>query len=345
MKILVTGGCGFVGSNISLYLKKNFKGHQVYSLDNFSRKGSKINYQRLKKNNIRNYNIDIVNLKKILNLPKFDLVIDCCAEAAVGDSIKKPEKVFHTNLVGTFNILSKCVKDHSKIIFLSSSRVYSINSLKKNINILNINKQKLLKYKVNEKFDTSSPKSLYGLTKLSSEDLIKEINYSNGVKYIINRFGVIAGPWQFGYEDQGFVSLWVISHVLKSKLKYIGYKGSGKQCRDVIHIDDVCNIILLQIKQFNKINNNTFNIGGGSRSFISLIGLTKMCEKLTGNSIKFDKVNKTSIFDIPTFFTNIIKIQKFYKWKPSKTIEDIINDTYHWVINNKKIIKTIFISK
>ena len=341
MKILVTGGCGFVGSNISIYLKKNLKNSSIYTLDNFSRNGSRVNYARLKKNNIRNYKLDIVNYKKLQNLPKFDLIIDCCAEAAVGDSIKKPQKVFQTNLVGTFNTLSKCIKDGGKIIFLSSSRVYSIKSLKRNVDINKITKKNLYKNKINEKFDTSSPKSLYGFTKLSSEDLIKEMNYSHGIKYIINRFGVIAGPWQFGYEDQGFVSLWVLSHIMKKNLKYIGYNGSGNQCRDVIHIDDVCEIILLQIKKINNINGETFNIGGGIKSFTSLKELTKMCEIVTGNKIKFSMVKNTSLFDIPSFLTNNTKVNKFYKWKPSNSIFNIVKDTYNWAIKNKKDIMKV----
>ena len=338
MKILVTGGCGFVGSNISIYLKENLKGCVVNSLDNLSRNGSALNEVRLKKNKIKNFNIDITNLKKILNLPKYDLIIDCCAEAAVNDSIKKPSKVFSTNLIGTFNILTKCTKDQSKIIFLSSSRVYSIKNLRKFYEKRNHIKKNLL-YKVSEKFSTNSPKSLYGYTKLASEELIKEFSYSKNITYIINRFGVISGPWQFGYEDQGFVSLWVRSHFFKKNLKYIGFDGTGKQIRDVIHITDVCDIILLQIKNIKKISNEIFNIGGGIKSFISLSELTKKCEKLTGNKIKFTKIKKTSIFDVPSYITDNRKIIKFYKWKPIKNIDHIIVDIYNWIVKNNSIFK------
>ena len=87
MKILITGGCGFVGTNLCLYL--NDRGHKIYSLDNLSRKGSKYNLNLLKKNKIKNYRFDITNFKNIDLLPKFDLIIDCCAEAAVEISKKK----------------------------------------------------------------------------------------------------------------------------------------------------------------------------------------------------------------------------------------------------------------
>ena len=127
MKILVTGGCGFVGANICLNLKN--KNHVVYSLDNLVRKSSKINKNLLRKNKIKNYNFDIFNFKKFNNLPKFDLIIDCCAEAAVNISKKEIDRVFNTNLIGTFNLLKKAKKDNSKIIFVSSSRVNSIEDL------------------------------------------------------------------------------------------------------------------------------------------------------------------------------------------------------------------------
>ena len=134
MKILITGGCGFVGSNIGIFLKKRLKNANVYTLDNLFRKGSEINSLRLKKFGIKNYNFDIKNYKKIISLSKFDLIIDCCAEPAIEASSKDPDRVFDTNLIGTFNVLKKCIKDKANIIFLSSSRVYSIPVLKKIVN-------------------------------------------------------------------------------------------------------------------------------------------------------------------------------------------------------------------
>ena len=134
MKILITGGCGFVGSNLAVYLKKNRISKKIDSLDNLTRKGSYLNLTRLKKINIKNFKIDISNFKKLKKLPKYDLIIDCCAEAAVEKSKSDLDKVFYTNLIGTYNILKKCRKDNSNIIFLSSSRVYSIKKLIKKKN-------------------------------------------------------------------------------------------------------------------------------------------------------------------------------------------------------------------
>ena len=337
MKILITGGCGFVGSNIAIFLKKKLKNANIFSLDNLFRKGSEINQKRLISNKIRNFNIDITNSKKINNLKKFDLVIDCCAEPAIEASTKDPDRVFKTNLIGTFNILKKCTRDKSNIIFLSSSRVYSIKDLRDLVKNLNLKKTLKINKTINEKFETSSASSLYGFTKLSSEKLIKEFSFANKLKYIINRFGVISGPWQFGKQDQGFVTMWIGKHIYKKKLSYIGFGGHGNQVRDVIHIDDVCEIIYLQIKNLNKKYNNTFNIGGGPKNSISLKQLTSKCRIITNKKINIGKISSTSNFDIPYFVTDNSKIKKFYKWKPIKNIDLVLKDVYKWLTENKKL--------
>ena len=330
MKILITGGCGFVGSNLAIFLKKKIKKSTIVSLDNLSRSGSVLNCARLKKNNIKNYKIDITNEKAIEKLPKFNLVIDCCAEAAVEISKFEIDRVFNTNLVGTFNILKKCSKDNSQLIYLSSSRVFSIEKL---------NSLKNRKKTINEKFDTSQSKSIYGFTKYSSEHLIREFQYLYKIKYIINRLGVISGPWQFGKQDQGFVSLWIWKHFIKGKLKYIGYGGKGIQIRDIIHIDDVCELIALQIKKINKINNILLNVGGGKKNSLSLSQLTKLCQKITSNKIKIYSQKLTSNYDIPYYITDNSKLKRIYKWKPKKDIIKIINDIYIWMKLNKNILR------
>ena len=271
-------------------------------------------------------------------LPRFDLIIDCCAEPAIEASKYDTDRVFNTNLLGTYNILKKCLKDKANIIFLSSSRVYSIQKLRDLVKKTNLSKPLRIKYKINENFVTSSASSLYGFTKLASEKLIKEMFYKTNLKFIINRFGVIAGPWQFGKQDQGFVPLWVAKHFLKKKLSYIGFGGKGHQVRDILHVKDACDIILIQIKKIRTINNKVFNIGGDINNSISLKQLTIKCEQLTKNKIKFKSVSKTSLFDIPYYVSDNSKLIKFYKWKPSRNIDKILKDIYNWLTKNKIII-------
>lgn len=345
MKILITGGCGFVGSNLAIFLKQ--RGFNISTLDNLSRLGSKLNLKRIKSYNIKNFKIDITNYNKVLKLPFHDLIIDCCAEASVEaskKSLKEGKRVFETNLVGTFNILQKCLINKSKIIFLSTSRVYSIQGMKDIIP--NYDENIINPIKINKLIDikhiTQDAKSLYGFTKFASEELIKEYAYSNNIKFLINRFGVIAGPWQFGKVDQGFMSLWVWKHLSKLNLKLIGFGGHGNQIRDVIHVNDVCELILKQIKQFNKIYNKSFTVGGGKNNKVSLKELTRKVEALTGNKIKFEKIKKTSIYDIPYFVTCNKEVNKNYNWLPKKNIDEILSDIYKWQKVNYKKLKFFF---
>ena len=340
MKILITGGCGFVGSNLALFLKK--KGFSVHTLDNLTRKGSTYNSNLLKKQKIKNYKINISNIKKIKSLPKYDLILDCCAEAAVEISKNDFDKVINTNLIGTINILKKSKNDKSKIIFISSSRIYPLEEMNKVIKNKNLKSKIKISKMFSERDKIIGPKTIYGLTKLCSEMLIEEFSYAYKLKYLINRCGVISGPLQFGKQDQGFVSLWIWRHLNKKKLSYIGYGGYGNQIRDVLHIDDLSELILLQIKNINKINNKLFTVGGSKTSYTSLSQLTKLCQKITGNKIKMGKVSKTSSYDIPYYLSDNTHVSNTYRWKPKRNINQVVMDTFLWLKNNKSIIKKYF---
>ena len=340
MKILITGGCGFVGTNLALFLHS--KGYKIDCLDNLSRKGSKYNYKLLRNKKIKNHNFDIYNYKKIQKLPKYDLIIDCCAEAAVEISKKDVDGVINTNFLGTLNILKKAKKDVSKIIFLSTSRVYPIKDMNNIIKKRIISSKIKIKKTFGENDNLQGPKTIYGLTKLSSEMLIEEFAYAFDLKFIINRCGVISGPLQFGKQDQGFVSLWIWGHLKKKKMKYIGYGGLGNQVRDVLHIDDLSELINLQIRKINKINNKIFTVGGSKKSHVSLRQLTNICEKITNNKINFKKVAKTSIYDIPYFITSNNFVTKTYGWKPKRNILKVVSDTFLWLKNNESTINKYF---
>ena len=329
MKILITGGCGFVGTNIILYLsEKNFN---VSSLDNLSKKGSKFNLDLLKRKNIKNYKIDISNYKLIKKLPKFDLIIDCCAEPAVEVSKADFNRVINTNLIGTLNILKKCKKDKSKLIFLSSSRVYPINLIKDKIGFSNFNKNFSMDKKINERESLNGPKTLYGATKLSSELFIEEFSYAFNLKYIINRCSVISGPLQFGKEDQGFVSLWVWRHMLNKKLKYIGYGGNGNQVRDVLHADDLINLYLTAYKNKEKVKGQIFNIGGGIKNSLSILELLDfLAEQVEMPSLKFKHIKRRTS-DQDFFVADIEKAKRILNWEPKVTYQKGIKKMLVWI--------------
>ena len=340
MKIIVTGGCGFVGSSLCLFLKKNIKNSQILSIDNLSKSYSKYNQKILLKNKIINKNI---NLGKFNSLEKIkfraDFIIDCSAEPAVEISRKKVVKVIESNFLSTLNILEKSKEDNSKIIFISSSRVYPIK----------ISYEKFKKYKkfkkhfpFSEKADFSEQKSIYGFTKYSSEKLIEEYNFSNNVKYIINRCGLISGPGQYGKVEQGLISLWMWRHLNKINVTYLGHGGKGDQLRDVLFIEDFCKLILKQLKSYKLFENKLFCIGGGKRNVINLKELTEMCKVITNNKVKVLQKSKTSIYDIPYYVTSLKKIKKLSGWEPKVDLNKGLKEIYNWMIFNRHKIKDFF---
>ena len=125
-------------------------------------------------------------------------------------------------------------------------------------------------------------------------------------------------------------------------MNYIGFGGNGHQVRDVLHIEDLLSLIDLQIKNFGKINNKIFTVGGSKKSYTSLKNLTNICSKLTGNKIKMTKIISTSNYDIPYYISDNSYVSKTYKWKPLKTIYNVVYDTYIWILNNKLKIKKYF---
>lgn len=351
MKILITGGAGFVGSNLSIKLKEKYPNFTITAFDNLKRRGSELNLERLKKAGVTFIHGDIRNKEDFDSLPQYNLMIECSAEPSVLAGVNSsPEYLLNTNLVGTVNCLESVRNYKAKIIFISTSRVYPI----KKINSLDIKESKtkfilennskingVSKKGITENFSLDGARTLYGTTKLASELLIQEYMYTYSIDSIINRCGVISGPWQMGKVDQGFIVLWLAKHIFGGELKYIGYNGSGKQVRDFIHIDDLFNIIDIQVNNFAKFNGQTFNVGGGINNSVSLIELTKICEKVTGKKIKITKEKKTRAGDLKIYITDSSKIQKLANWYPRKNIEQTVQDIYKWINENKESLKNI----
>jgi CDP-paratose 2-epimerase len=333
--ILITGGCGFVGTNLAIYLQKKLKNFSIYSVDNLKKKYSKFNLDILKKKKIKNFKIDISSSKFLKLKKKFNFIIDCSADPAVENSKENTKSVFNNNLKTTLNILEKTRKDKSNIIFISSSRVYPI-----------MESYKKFRSKFSSNFDentnTNGVKSIYGFTKYASELLIKEYSYIFDIKFIINRSGIITGPLQFGKVEQGLVSLWLWRHLNNLKLNYIGYGGKGSQIRDILYIDDFSLLIKKQILGFEKNNNKLFCIGGGKKNSLTLRQLTEKCQEITSNYLKIGFYKKTSKYDIPIFISSNKQIKKNYNWSPKTNIDEILKFNLSWMKKNYKRIKRFF---
>ncbi len=338
--ILITGGAGFVGSNICVKLKEHFGNITVFALDNLYRKGSERNLPRLKEHGVKFIKGD-VRKEKDLDVGKVDLLIECSAEPSVLAGVNSSSRyAVDTNLSGAVNCFEIARKKRADVVFLSTSRVYPVNYLNSLVYRETKTRFELTQTQtitgasakgISEKFPLDGVRSLYGATKLSAEIMLFEYADMYAIRAIVNRFGVIAGPWQFGKVDQGILSFWLSSHMEKLPLSYIGFGGEGKQVRDILHIDDLFDLLLRELKTPDTFNGKIVNAGGGFQNSVSLVELTLLCQKITGNTIPIRKVLQTRKNDVPIYITDNTLVGNISKWKPTKTIHEVIDDTYSWL--------------
>ncbi len=195
---------------------------------------------------------------------------------------------------------------------------------------------------ISEKFPLGNHRSLYGATKLASELLIQEYINSFQIKAIINRCGIITGPWQMGKVDQGIIVLWLARHFWKNQsLSYIGFGGTGKQVRDFIDIDDLYQALVIQIQDITKYNNQIFNLGGGVENSISLLELTKLCQEITNNTIKISSNSTDRPDDIRIYISDTTKFENLSGWICKKNKQQTLEEIYHWIIDNQSILEKI----
>jgi len=339
--ILVTGGAGFIGASLALHLKREGVAQRVVALDNLRRRGSELNAPRLRAGDVELVHGDIRCPEDLEVAAEADLLLECSAEPSVlagyGSS---PEYLLRTNLVGTLNLLEHCRRRGTAIVFLSTSRVYPIAALSAirldesptRFEIAGAQATPGLSARgIAETFPLAGARSLYGSTKLASEMMIEEYAYAYGLKAVINRCGVVAGPWQMGKVDQGFVALWLARHLFDGRLSYIGYGGSGKQVRDVLHVDDLCELVALEIARLDEVAGQVFNVGGGREGSVSLLELTELCRRVTGKSIPVDAVVTTRPADVPLYISDTAKLHGALGWSPVRDVERLVADTHVWM--------------
>lgn len=351
MKIVITGGAGFVGSNIALYLKNKYPGYSITVFDNLKRRGSELNLLEFRQHNIDFIHGDIRNLEDLAQLSGFDCMIEASAEPSVMSGLDgSPAYVINNNLTGAINCFNECIKHKANLIFLSTSRVYPI-SLIEHANF--VEEETRFSFApqqttpgispkgISEKLPLDFARSFYGTTKLACELMIKEYQEFYGMKAAVTRFGVIAGPKQMGKTDQGVVTLWMAKHFWNKELAYIGYGGKGKQVRDILHIDDLVRLVDLQIHNIELFNNQVFNAGGGLKSSNSLLEMTQICSEITGNSIPIRSVPENRPADLRMYVSDNSLIEQHTGWKPEKDTRDIFSDIFAWLKANEKALKPI----
>jgi CDP-paratose 2-epimerase len=162
-----------------------------------------------------------------------------------------------------------------------------------------------------------------------------------GLRVIVNRCGVISGPWQMGKVDQGFVALWAARHLFGGRLTYVGFGGEGLQVRDVLHIDDLYSLVWNEIADFAKHDGATYNVGGGADRSVSLAELTELCRTRIGGTIPIAGNASTSAADVPYYVTDNSDVTSKTGWAPGRGVADLLDDVFAWLREHRTIVEPL----
>jgi len=334
--IIITGGCGFIGTNAAeYYLKKGFK---VVVFDNLSRIGAKENLKYLKtKKGIIFIKGDIRNsrqLESTFKKYKPDYVLHLAAQVTMVTSVKKPREDFEVNALGTFNVLEALRKEapEAALLYTSTNKVYGeMNDLE------TIEKEKRYEYKdfkgidENRSLDFHGP---YGCSKGTGDQYTIDWARIYGLKTVVFRQSGIYGPHQFGIEEQGWLA-WFINAMLFDKPVTI--YGDGKQIRDVLYIDDVLKAYDSALANINETRGKAFNIGGGLEYSLSIWELFDILEKLTDKKLKYS-FGDWRPGDQKAYISDITKAKNNFNWSPKVSPKEGVEKLYNWIAENKQAV-------
>jgi len=340
-RLLITGGAGFVGSNLAVSLASRHPEWEVIALDNLYRKGSELNLPRLEEAGVEFVRGDVREPDDLAALPPLTALVECSAEPSVMSGVDGDTSyLLHTNLTGAYNCLELARRDGAFFVFLSTSRVYPVApQVELNLEEAETRFELAAEQEVpgvspagiSEDFPLQGARTLYGTTKLAAELLIEEYRAAFGLPAVADRCGVIAGPWQMGKVDQGVFTHWMLAHHFRNPLSYIGFGGHGKQVRDLLHVEDLVDLVERQLLDPAAWDGRTVNVGGGRECSLSLLETTEICQRLTGNEVPIAAVAATRAGDVPVYLSDCTRLFGLDAWRPRRSAEQVLADIHEWV--------------
>jgi len=338
MKILLTGACGFVGSSLARAFQESLEGAEITGIDNLSRPGSELNRRELQSRGIPILHRDIRSASDFEDLPTVDWVIDAAANPSVlagVDGQSSSRQLMEHNLAGTINLLEYCKQHQAGFLLLSTSRVYSIQPLaelpvevEQDAFVPDFSKGEtpgISGQGVDESFSTEPPVSLYGASKVASEQLALEYGATFDFPVWINRCGVLAGAGQFGHAQQGIFSFWLHAWLREKPLKYIGFGGTGHQVRDALHPNDLVPVLRRQMASPDQTAERVMNLSGGRSNSLSLAQVSAWCRERWGER-EVGTVKEERPFDIPWMVLDASRAKEIWSFEVSRPIENVLEE-------------------
>ena len=325
--VLITGGAGFVGSNLAARLLRE-QGEHVRIFDNFSRRGTERNVEWLRgladRSRLEIVHDDVRDAAAVRRAVRgAKEIYHFAAQVAVTNSVQDPATDFEVNALGTFHVLEAARASDRKpfLLFTSTNKVYgSLEGVPVNAEATRYAAQQAGFRGVNESepLDFHSP---YGCSKGAADQYVRDYARIYGLDSTVFRMSCIAGPRQFGNEDQGWVA-----HFLYSVLqgRQITVCGDGLQVRDVLHVDDLIDAMLAVRAARETARGEVYNLGGGLARTVSVIEMLHACEHRTGMPLHL-AYTAVRPGDQPIYISDTAKLERDTGWCARRSLDDIFD--------------------
>jgi len=346
--VLITGGAGFIGASLALELAARHPDWEFVAFDSLHRRGSELNLARLREGGVRFVHGDVRAPEDLRAAGPFDALVECSAEPSVMAGVGGDTGfLVRTNLLGAYHCLEEAARQRAQVVFLSTSRVYPVAALRALSHDETETRLRLVEEQpfpgvssrgVAEGFPMEGARTLYGASKLSAELLVAEYAESFGLSTVVNRCGVVAGPWQMGKVDQGVFTHWMLAFHFKRPLSYIGFGGTGKQVRDLLHVADLAALVDDQLTRPEHWSGAVVNVGGGVDVSLSLRETSMLCEQITGNSVLVAASSESRAGDVPIYISDCRALGRFSDWAPRHGPQQILEEIHFWICEHEHSI-------
>lgn len=335
---VITGGAGFIGSNVADYYLS--RGARVTILDNFSRHGSERNLEWLRGRHARGLEVvraDIRDAGPALDavIEGADAVFHFAGQVAVTTSVTDPRSDFEINALGTFHVLDAARRAESRpaVVYSSTNKVYGkmadLGVRERNGRYAYEN----LPSGISEQRPLD-PYSPYGCSKCAGDQYVLDYARIYGMRTLVFRQSCIYGPRQFGMEDQGWLA-WFCIRAAESKPVTI--YGDGKQVRDVLHVHDLIAAYAAALDRIEITSGKAYNVGGGPENTLSLLELVRILDRKFGRKLdcSFEAWRPG---DQPVFVSDISRAKRDFGWCPRIGVEEGIGRLIDWIRENESLV-------
>jgi CDP-paratose 2-epimerase len=336
--VVIFGGAGFIGSNWAHHLLKASSA-RVHIFDNLSRRGVHHNLEWLQKSPVGKDRLqitigDIRNAQLVRKaVHSATEIYHFAAQVAVTTSVEDPQFDFDVNLGGTVNILEAARQTGRRplLLFTSTNKVYGnfcSGNLKGGVSRFECTSKDSISE--SQPLDFHSP---YGCSKGAADQYVRDYARIYNLPTVVFRMSCIAGPRQFGNEDQGWVA-----HFLYSALQNrpLSIYGDGRQVRDVLYVDDLVRAFESVRKSVGKTAGQIYNVGGGLENSVSLLEVMSEIERLTGHKVQYE-FKPVRPGDQPIYVSDYRKLQQHVGWAPSVNVRQMLTKMHDWWKENQHL--------